>query len=305
MKRGIAVLLSLCVLVTVAYFTASKWAIRHETMTFYDADRDNRPVAVDIAVRRDKEMQASAGMLTLPVAILNHGNTVKFTEYSFLANVFAARGYLAISIQHDLPTDPPMVTKVGELYVGRQPQYLRGVANIKFPVEKMRSVQPNADYDDLTLVGHSAGADISMYFAKLYPERTRKVVTLDNLRVPFVTNGRFKILSFRSKDPIFKTDPGVIPSEDVCKKAGIDVIQTSFRHNDMRDTGPDQARESIQGVLDKFIEDDTPLKPVEPKAPPPDLTDVGPVTPYVPVAPTATVNTNARLTSSATLAARQ
>ena len=28
MKRGIAVLLSLCVLVAVAYFTASKWAIR-------------------------------------------------------------------------------------------------------------------------------------------------------------------------------------------------------------------------------------------------------------------------------------
>src|ERR1035438_2354396 len=96
MKRGIAVLLSLCVLVAGAYFTASKWAIRHETMMFYDATRDNRPVAVDVAVRRDKEMQASAGMITLPVAILNHGNTVKFTEYSFLANVFDARCYLAI-----------------------------------------------------------------------------------------------------------------------------------------------------------------------------------------------------------------
>src|SRR6202166_658717 len=171
MKRGIAVLLSLCVLVTVAYFTASKWAIRHETMTFYDATRDNRPVAVDIAVRRDKEMQASAGMITLPVAILNHGNTVKFSEYSFLANVFAARGYIAISIQHDLPTDAPMVTKVGELYVGRQPQYLRGIANIKFAVEAIKKVQPNADYDHLTVVGHSAGADISMYFAKMYPKQ--------------------------------------------------------------------------------------------------------------------------------------
>src|ERR1700761_8508879 len=50
MKRGIAVLLSLCVLVGVAYFTASKWAIRHQTMTFYDASRDNRPVAVDVAI---------------------------------------------------------------------------------------------------------------------------------------------------------------------------------------------------------------------------------------------------------------
>ena len=287
MKRGITVLALLGALAAVGYFTAAKWAIRHEEMTFYDAARNSRPVAVDIAIRRDKEMQANGGLYKLPVAILSHGNTVKFTDYSFLANVFAARGYIAISIQHDLPTDPPMVTKVGELYVGRQPQYLRGVANIKFAVEQMRNVQPNADYDDLTLVGHSAGADISMYFAKLYPERTKKVVTLDNLRVPFVINGRFKILSFRSKDPIFKTDPGVIPPEEVRKKAGIDVIQTDFRHNDMRDTGPDEARESIQGVLDKFIEDETPLKPLEPKAPKPDLTDVGPVAPYVPIAPTA------------------
>src|ERR1700730_10501281 len=162
MKRGIVVLASLCALVTVGYFTASKWAIRHETLTFNDPARDNRPVAVDIAVRRDKEMQANAGMILLPVAILNHGNTVKFTEYSFLANVFAARGYLAMSIQHDLPTDAPLVTKVGELYVGRLPQYHRGVANIRFAVDEMKNVEPNADYDHLTMVGHSNGGGISM-----------------------------------------------------------------------------------------------------------------------------------------------
>jgi hypothetical protein len=294
MKRGITVLAVLSALAIVAYVTASKWAIRHEEMTFYDTARNNRVVAIDIAIRRDKEMQANAGLYRLPVAILSHGHTVKFTDYSFLANVFAARGYIAISIQHDLPTDAPMVTRVGELYVGRQPQYLRGVANIKFVVAQMRKVQPNADYDDLTLIGHSAGADISMYFAKLYPARTKEVITLDNLRVPFVTGGRFKILSFRSKDPIFKTDPGVIPPEAVRKKAGIELIQTDFRHNDMRDTGPEEARDSIQGILAKFIEDDTPLKPIEHGAQP-DLTDIGPVTPYVPVAPTGQTNTNALL----------
>jgi hypothetical protein len=283
MKRGIVVLFSLGALFTLAYFTASKWAIRHETLTFHDASRDNRPVAVDIAVRRDKEMQANAGMITLPVAILNHGHTVKFTEYSFLANVFAARGYIAISIQHDLPTDAPMVTKVGELYVGRQPQYLRGVANIKFAVEEMQKVQPNADYDRLTVVGHSAGADISMYFAKLHPELVKKVVALDNLRVPFITGGGFKILSFRSKDPMFKTDPGVIPSDDVCEKNGITVVQTGFQHNDMRDTGPDEAKSSIQSMLDKFLDDDSPLKPVITKTPL--MTDAGPVAPFVPVNP--------------------
>jgi pimeloyl-ACP methyl ester carboxylesterase len=281
MKRGIAILLSIGLLVTVGYFTVSKWAIRHETVTFYDAARDNRPVAVDVAVRRDKEMQANAGMITLPVAVLNHGNTVKFTEYSFLANVFAARGYLAVSIQHDLPTDPPMVTKVGELYVGRLPQYQRGLANIRFAIEEMKRVQPNADYDRVVMVGHSNGGDISMYFAKLYPDNVKKVVTLDNLRVPFVTDGRFKILSFRSNDPVFKTDPGVLPAQEVREKAGITVVNTGFQHNDMRDTGPDTAKASIQEMLDKFLEDDSPLRAVETQTPL--MTDAGPVAPYAPV----------------------
>jgi pimeloyl-ACP methyl ester carboxylesterase len=282
MKRGIAIFFSVGALFTLAYFTASKWAIRHETITFYDAERDNRPVAVDVAVRRDKEAQANAGMLKLPVTVLNHGNTVKFTEYSFLANVFAARGYLVISIQHDLPTDAPMVTKVGELYVGRLAQIERGVANIKFAVAQMRDREPNADYDHLTVVGHSMGGDITMYFAKQYPERVKKVVTLDNLRVPFVTGGKFKILSFRSKDPQFKTDPGVIPSSEECDKEGITVVNTNFQHNDMRDTGSEEAKASIQGMLDKFLADtDTnDIAPVEASAQ--KLVDPGPVAPYVP-----------------------
>ena len=284
MKRGIAVLASLSALVAVGYFTASKWAIRHQTIMFRDAARDNRPVEVDVAVRRDKEMQADAGLIRLPVAILNHGNTVKFTEYSFLANAFAARGYLVISIQHDLPTDAPMVTKAGELYVGRLPHYLRGVANIKFAVEEMQRVAPNADFDRLTMVGHSNGGDMSIYFARMYPDRIRKIVTLDNLRVPFMTDGRFRILSFRSKDPQFKPDPGVIPPEKVQQKSGITVVQTDFQHNDMRDTGPEQAKALIQGMLDKFLDDDSPLRPVESNGPPA-MTDPGPVSPYMPVAP--------------------
>jgi len=281
MKRGIAVLFSLSALVALGYFTASKWAIRHETLMFYDTARDNRPVEIDLAVRRDKELQANAGLIKLPVAILNHGNTVKFTEYSFLANLFAARGYMVASIQHDLATDAPLVTKVGELYVGRLPQYHRGVANIRFALDELKKIRPNADYDHLTMVGHSNGGDISMYFAKLYPDQIKKVVTLDNLRVPFTTDGRFKILSFRSKDPVFKPDPGVIPDDAVCEKAGITVVRTNFQHNDMRDTGPEEAKESIQGMLNKFLEDDGSVGPADVK--PNVMTEAGPVSPFAPV----------------------
>jgi hypothetical protein len=261
MKRGLLILLSVCVLTTAAYFTASKWAIRHETLTFFDASR-NRPVQVDIAVRRDKEMQANAGMITLPVAVLNHGNTVKFTEYSFLANVFAARGYMAVSIQHDLDTDAPLVTKVGELYVGRLPVYERGVQNIKYAVKELKKIQPNSDYDHLTLVGHSNGGDISMFYAKEFPDDVKKVVTLDNLRVPFMTDGKFKILSFRSHDSVFKPDPGVVPDDEICEKAGITVVNTGAQHTDMSDRGPETLKTKIQGLLDKFLDDDSKLSPV-------------------------------------------
>ena len=263
MKRGTIILLSLCVLATAAYFTASKWAIHHKTLTLYDPLRTDRPVDVDIAVRYDREMEALAEMITLPVAILNHGNTVKFTEYSFLANLLAMRGYMVVSVQHDLETDGPMVTQVGEEYVGRRPHYNRGIANIMFAVDELKRIQPNADYHHLTLVGHSNGGDISMYFAKRHPDLVKKVVTLDNLRVPFITDGQFKILSFRSRDPVFKPDPGVVPNDEMCQKAGITVVTTTYQHNELSDRGPDHVKTTVRAILDKFLDDDTPPGTVE------------------------------------------
>ena len=252
MKRGIAVLACICAFAGGMYLAVSRWGIRHETLNLFDSARQ-RPVAVDLAVRQDYEMKANAGYWKLPVAIISHGNTVRNTEYSFLANVFAARGYLVASIQHDLPTDPPLMTKVGLPYVGRLGVYEKGEANILFVVGQLRKLQPNADYDHLTLVGHSNGGDIAMYCAKQHPEQVSKVITLDNLRVPFVLGNKLKILSFRSKDPNFKTDPGVLPTDQQAKAEGIDIVNTQFQHTWMSDRGPDSAKERIQATLDEFL----------------------------------------------------
>src|SRR6201993_4783967 len=159
MKRGMTVLICVCALVGTVYFAISKWGIRHETLNLFDTVRQ-RPVAVDLAVRRDYEMKADAGYWKLPVAIISNGNTVKNTEYSFLANVLAARGYLVASIQQDIPTDPPLVTRVGMPYAGRKEVYMRCEANILFVLGALQKMQPNADYDHLTLVGHSNGGDV-------------------------------------------------------------------------------------------------------------------------------------------------
>jgi hypothetical protein len=252
MRRALAILACLCVLAGGEYFAISKWAIRHETLSLFDASRQ-RPISVDLAVRRDYETKADNGFWKLPVAIISNGNTVKNTEYSFLANALAARGYLVASIQQDLPSDPPLMTKVGLPYVGRREVYMRCEANILFVLGELQKRQPNADYDHLTLVGHSNGGDVSMYVAKQHPELVSKVITLDNLRVPFVLSDKMKILSFRSKDPNFQTDPGVLPTPQQAKADGIDIIHTQFQHTWLSDRGPDSAKERIQATLDEFL----------------------------------------------------
>lgn len=167
MKRGIIVL-SICSVITIADFTASKWAIHHKTLTFVDPLRSDRTVTVDLAVRRDREMESIAEMIDLPVAILSHGNTVKNTEYSFLANVFAARGYMVVSIQHDLETD----------------------------------------------------------------------------------------------DPVFTADPGVVSSDEICAKAGIEVVRTEFQHNQLSDRGPDNVKAAIQAKVQAFLDEDEGVSPI-------------------------------------------
>ena len=79
--------------------------------------------------------------------------------------------------------------------------------------------------------------------------------SLDNLRVPFVLSDNMKILSFRSKDPHFVTDPGVLPTPEEAKARGIDIIHTGAQHTEMSDRGPDAVKEKIQATLDRFLRD--------------------------------------------------
>jgi len=252
MKRALIVLACIIAVTGGLYVAGSKWAIRHQTLDLFDATRQ-RPVSVDLAVRRDAETRADEGLRKLPVAIISNGNTVRNTEYSFLENVLAARGYLVASIQQDLPSDPPLMTIAGQPYVGRLNVYKRGEANILFVLGELKKIQPNADYNHLTLVGHSNGGDVAMFTAKEHPELVSKVITLDNLRVPFVLRNKLKILSFRSSDPNFKTDPGVLPTPEQAKAEGIDIVKTPFQHTWMSDRGPEDAREQIQSTLDQFL----------------------------------------------------
>ncbi len=83
---------------------------------FYDKDR-KRLISVKTYVvsNRSSQENANAHIIKLPVAIINHGYTVRNTEYSFLANALAANGYFVVSVQHDLKSDLPLV-QTGNLF---------------------------------------------------------------------------------------------------------------------------------------------------------------------------------------------
>jgi hypothetical protein len=68
----------------------------------------------------------------------------------------------------------------------------------------------------------------------------------------------------------------------------------------MRDTGSNEAKASIQGILDKFLDDESPLRPVGIKSP-----SAGPVASHAPVAPTPEMGKRVGSASSATVAPQQ
>ncbi len=67
----------------------------------------------------------------LKAAILSHGYGGRNTAYSFIARNLVARGYFVASIQHELPTDAPILT-AGPPQVVRRPNWARGAQNILF-----------------------------------------------------------------------------------------------------------------------------------------------------------------------------
>jgi len=265
MKRGILLVCLFLVLAAGAVYASSFALIRHEDVNFYDVSRA-RSIEADIYVNRISEAKAKAGVKLMPVAIVNHGYTVKHKEYKFLTKVLAARGYLVVSLQHDIEGDAPL-SYVGYPYVGRKPMYERAVANILYALQELKKTEPEADFSKITLLGHSNGGDISMFFAMQHPEMVKKIITLDNLRVPLLANIKAKVLSIRSND--WKPDPGVVPDDETCEKAGIQVVKMDdAQHVQMSDRGPDTIKAKIAQKIWQFLadnDDDAPAKVAESK----------------------------------------
>ena len=79
---------------------SNAYALESKTLDMFDKTRSrNIPVVI-----------YQGEPINKPVVIISHSYGAKNTEYSFIANTLATRGYFVVSIQYDLKTDKALPT---------------------------------------------------------------------------------------------------------------------------------------------------------------------------------------------------
>jgi dienelactone hydrolase len=223
-------------------------AMASETTKHIDLFDEKRGRVVTIELYIADAAKAHA---KLPLVIINHGYSVKNTEYSFLANALVNKGYFVVSIQHDLGSDEEL-PRTGNLFERRKPLWERGVKNILFVLEKLKIKYPKVDYSNITLIGHSNGGDISMLLAKQQPNLAKNIISLDSLRIPFPRSASTRILSLRANDTT--ADEGVLPNTIERKKFGMTIISLpEARHIDFCDRGPIKVKGEVVNLITNFF----------------------------------------------------
>lgn len=225
---------------------------RQSSIALFDAARQ-RPIPVELYLPARTPRCTSAH--PCPVAIISAGYGISNKSYAFISSALNELGYLAVAVQHELPSDPPLATG-GNLFAGRTPNWQRGAENLRFVRNSMRRSHPGFDWEHPVLIGHSNGGDISAWLLRESPMFAGSVVTLDNRRVPLPRGSSPRVLSIRASD--FQADAGVLPTDEELKSSGSCVVTVNdARHNDMHDGGPADLKSTISGYIVNFLDGGT------------------------------------------------
>ncbi|WP_159471515.1 alpha/beta hydrolase [Dyadobacter sp. 3J3] len=232
-----------------AQSSGSTFRIKTDSLNLFDKAR-NRSVPV---------------MLYLPVAdkkirkqklvIFSHGyyQNMPFgnKQYSFLTENLAANGFFVASIQHELPTDD-LIPIAGIPQVVRRPFWDRGTDNILFVINELKKTNPDVEFRNITLIGHSNGGDMTALFPQKYPGIVNTIITLDNRRMALPMIKGLKVYSLRSSDQ--PADEGVLPGAVEQHKFGITIIKLpNTIHNDMDNRGTKEQQKEINDYILSFL----------------------------------------------------
>lgn len=214
----------------------------------YDESRDRH---IPIEVSHPLEKEQCNETQKCPVALLSAGYGVSHTKYAFLSKQLNQLGYMVIAIGHELENDPPLSVS-GNLYETRSENWKRGAETLDFIKRRLASTYQKYNFNDLLLIGHSNGGDISSWLANTGKDYIDTVITLDHRRVPLPRRKDINVLSIRGSD--YPADDGVLPSPGEAREYSMCVTETpKSRHNDMSDYGPKWLKDEISKIIDNFL----------------------------------------------------
>ena len=222
-----------------------------DTLNLFDAIRNRTiPIAVYKPHQGPKNVHQK-------IIIFSHGYGQNkggdYLAYSYLTNNLASKGYFVVSIQHELPTDS-LIPTTGIPHVVRRPFWDRGADNILFVINELKKTNPALDFKHITLIGHSNGGDMTALFPQKYPGIIKKIITLDNRRMPLPLTKTPGVYSLRSSDQ--PADEGVLPTGEEQILWGIKIIKLrNTKHNEMNDSADSQQREEINSYIISFLSD--------------------------------------------------
>jgi predicted dienelactone hydrolase len=186
------------------------------------------------------------------LVLLSPGFGVPNTEYGFLARALTTAGYAVLSVQHLLPTDPPPPRGDGlSHYLKKSMQ--EGILNLRFILATAARHWPWVDQEQVILIGHSHGGDLSALMGTESPEMVADLVTLDHGRVRLPRASRPRQLSLRASGR--EPDRGVLPTAKEQGRFGIEVIRIAgAKHMDFTDSGPAEIKRKVVEEVLKHLQ---------------------------------------------------
>ena len=221
-----------------------------DTIRLFDQLRSRE---VPIAIFKPKRYTANVQH----VVIFSHGygenRPGSYLAYSYLTRFLASKGFFVASIQHELPTDS-LIPSSGIPQIVRRPFWDRGADNILFVINELKKSNPELDFANVALIGHSNGGDMVALFPQKYPNVARKIITLDNRRMALPGTSAPKVYSLRSSDQ--PADVDVLHTFKKKKRLGMTIIKlSSTKHNDMNDFGNEEQHAEINNYVLEFLRD--------------------------------------------------
>ncbi len=246
-----AVLLSCSALSKFSRKQNSTFSVNLDTLKLIDIARNREiPIAIFKPI-------SSKWLKDQKLIVFSHGYGENkggaYLGYSYLTNFLASQGYFVVSIQHELASDS-LLPLTGIPQIVRRTFWDRGADNILFVINELKKSHPDLDFENITLIGHSNGGDMTALFPQKYPNIVGKIITLDNRRMALPLSKNVKVYSLRSSDQ--PADDGVLPSAEEQKKCRMTIIKLpNTIHNSMDDDANEIQRAEIRNYILSFLKD--------------------------------------------------